>query len=63
MGLSPIPPYYYNGVVWEESACGEQRLCEHVLFGKMTTGVAYETDRFHIPSIRVCPPQERACAL
>ena len=22
MGQSPIPHYYYNGVVWEESSCG-----------------------------------------
>ena len=34
---------------------------EHVLFGKLAAGVACETDRFHIPAIRVCPAQEFGC--
>ena len=25
MGRSPIPHYYYNGVVWGESSCGEHK--------------------------------------
>ncbi len=25
MGQSPIPHYYYNGVVWEESSCGGRK--------------------------------------
>ena len=31
---------------------------EHVFFGKLAASGVCETDRFHIPSIRVCPPQE-----
>ena len=38
---------------------------EHVPSGKLTFGGASGTSRFHIPAIRVCPPQERAsmCSL
>ena len=38
---------------------------EHVLSGKLTFGGASGTSRFHIPAIRVCPPQECAgmCSL
>jgi len=38
---------------------------EHVLSGKLASGGACGANRFHIPAIRVCPPQERAgmCSL
>ena len=25
MGQSPIPHYYYNGIVWKESSCGGRK--------------------------------------
>ena len=62
MGLSPIPPYYYNGVVWEESACGEHMMEEHLLSDRLNVNIVCGADRLRCPAIRVRPPQERACA-
>ena len=66
--LRPIPHYYHNGVVrkkaraacacWIESRFGKHELCEHVLSGRLTSGFVRGIDRFHIPAIRVRPPQE-----
>jgi len=67
--LRPIPHYYHNGVVrkkartagtwWIESRFGKHELCEHVLSGRLASGFVRGIDRFHIPAIRVRPPQER----
>ena len=62
MGLSPIPPYYYNGVVWEESACGGHMMGEHLLSDRLNVNIVCGADRLRCPAIRVRPPQERACA-
>lgn len=42
MGASPHTPYYDNGMVWRESACGGQRLWEDVFCDKMASGFACE---------------------
>ena len=38
---------------------GAYILCEHALTGKMITSGVCGADRFRVPVIRVCPPQER----
>ena len=53
MGQSPIPHYYYNGVVREECLCGKHNLCEHVLPGKMVTGIASGNGKLCVPVNRV----------
>ena len=58
-GQAPIPPLLNNRIVREESMCEEQRLCEHVFSGKMTTNIACGVDRLHCPCNRMRPPQER----
>ena len=53
-GMAPIPPLYYNErIVREESVCGGQRLCEHVLPGKIADNIARRAGRFRCPIIRV----------
>ena len=56
----------------DSSACGADKFCcsvirvryalrrrEHLSPDKLVGSAACETDKFHIPSNRVCPPQER----
>lgn len=55
MGASPHTPSLgiINGIVREESACGGQRLCEHVFSGKLASGAACKNKRFLCSAIRV----------
>ena len=53
MGFHPIPHYYYDGVVREGSSCGKHNLREHVLSGKMVTGVACRNGKFCVSVNRV----------
>ena len=61
MGQSPMPHYYYNGVVREECSCGTHNLCEHLLSGKMVVGVASGNGKLYRSIIRVLPSAGGGC--
>ena len=48
MGQSPIPHYYYDGMVREESAYGGYAMYEHLLSGWLTPSTACRTGRFAV---------------
>lgn len=56
MGAGPHTPLL--GKREKQALPGTHALCEHVLTGKRIAGDACGTDRFRVPVIRVCPPQE-----